>query len=72
MDIAYNKDTLYVYLDEDLDKEAMDSLETKIDRIMDTYEIERLVVETRKENSEHIHEFEWNYNKRHKNKVVIK
>ncbi|HBA37418.1 MAG TPA: hypothetical protein DCY94_01715 [Firmicutes bacterium] len=71
MDIAYNKDTLYVYLDDrdDVDYEA---LERRVDDIMRSYEIERLVVDSKGKENEHLHEFEWNYNKRHRNRVVIK
>lgn len=72
MDIAYNKDTLYVYLDEPIEKNDFKDLEERVDYIMSAYEIERLVIESKGEASEHLHEFEWNYNKRHRNRVVIK
>lgn len=72
MDILYNKDTLYVDLGDESANIDFEELEIRVDRIMDSYLIERLVVTSRGEPGEHIHNFEWNYNKRHKNKVVVR
>ena len=71
MDIIYKKDTLYVYLDEKVDQEVVDTLESRVDNIMDTYNIENLVINTRSR-SRHLHEFETKYNSRHQSKVIIK
>ncbi len=68
MDIEYKKQTLYVYLNEDVDVERM---QNKVENIMDTYEINNLVIHTKGE-KKHLHEFEWNYNTKHKTKVIIK
>lgn len=72
MNIAYNKDTLYVYLDGHQGEVDFDMLEKRVDDIMSAYEIESLVIESGGYSKKHMHEFEWNYNKRHRNKVVVK
>lgn len=72
MDIEYRKDTLYVHLNENIDKDKIESLETKVDNIMKTYDIGNLVINTRGKGREHLHEFEWKYNSRHRTNVIIK
>lgn len=72
MDIIYKKDTLYVYIDEAINEELVDTLESRVDHIMGTYNIENLVINAKDRNSLHFHEFETKYNSRHKSKVVIK
>lgn len=72
MDIIYKKDTLYVYLDESLDDARMSALESRIDHIMSTYNIEHLVVKSADERSESLERFENKFNARHHSKMIIK
>lgn len=75
MDIIYRKDTLYVYLKEDIDSEKMRILESRVNNIMGTYNIENLVIATDDVNDDadiHLHEFERNFNRSHRKKVIIK
>lgn len=72
MDIIYKKDTLYVYLDEEVDEQGMSALEDKVDGIMSTYNIENLVIDTHRTNQAHLRRFESSYNSRHRSRVVIK
>lgn len=75
MDIIYRKDTLYVYLKEEIDEEKIRTLESRVDNIMGTYNIENLVISTNENIEEadvHLHEFESKFNSRHRKKVIIK
>ncbi len=75
MDIIYRKDTLYVYLKEIPDEEIIKTLESRVDNIMVTYNIENLVIATSEQSDEsdiHLHEFESKFNRRHRKKVIIK
>lgn len=72
MDIIYKKDTLYVYLDERLNEDVMRTLESRVNNIMGTYNIENLVINTKEKSTEHLHEFESKYNSKHRSKVIIK
>ncbi len=71
MNIVYRKDKLYVYLEsheEGIDSEAA----RRLDNIMKNYDIEDLVIEARGKSRKHLHEFEKNYNSKHKSNVIIK
>ena len=75
MDIIYRKDTLYVYLREIPDEDIIKTLESRVDNIMGTYNIENLVISTGEQSDEsdvHLHEFESKFNSRHRKKVIIK
>lgn len=75
MDIIYRKDTLYVYLRETPDAEMIKTLESRVDNIMGTYNIENLVIATNEPEEKidiHLHEFENKFNSRHSKKVIIK
>ncbi len=72
MDIIYKKDTLYVYLDDSDDSEAVGTLEDKVDHIMSTYNIDNLVINTKDDSREDIQEFESKFNSKHRSKVIIK
>jgi hypothetical protein len=68
MDIIYRKDTLFVNLEK---SDNMDTMEKRVNSIMDVYKIENLVVNTNG-NDFYLDNFEKNYNKSHKSKVFIK
>lgn len=71
MNIIYRKNTLYVYLKEEIDPLLVETLEDRVNNIMGTYDIENLVIKTNGQQSAHFHEFESRYNSRHKSKVII-
>ncbi len=72
MDIIYRKDTLYVYVEDELDENLVGRLERRVDNIMARYGIERVVVDTRGQRPEFMHVFERRFNSRHKSKVIVK
>ncbi len=72
MDIIYKKGTLYVYLEEGMNARTLRNLETRVEKIMSTYGIDNLVVDTLGENQEYMELFESRFNRRHKSKVIIK
>jgi hypothetical protein len=72
MDIIYRKDTLYVYLDESLDSDIVRTMESRVNNIMSTYNIENLVINTNDSPDSHLLDFQTKYNSSHKSKVVIK
>lgn len=72
MDIIYKKDTLYVYIREDLTCKKLERLERRADKIMETYGIEKLVVDTGRKKDELLSDFEHRYNARHRMKVVVR
>lgn len=72
MDLVYKKDTLYVYLDEDLNDEIIYSLENRVNSIMGLYDIDNLVINSKDKNVQKFVDFEKRYNKKHKSKMIIK
>ena len=72
MDLVYKKDTLYVYLDEELDEDVVNSLEHRVDSIMGLYDIDNLVINSKDKNIDMFSNFEKRYNKKHKSKMIIK
>ena len=72
MNINYRRDTLYVILEENLNEESVNTVENRVDNIMDTFNIENLVINARKMSPVHFRQFEENFRSRHENKVVIK
>ena len=75
MDIIYRKDTLYVYLRELPNEKNIETLESIVDNIMGTYNIENLVIATDESNEEsdvHLNKFESKFNSRHRKKVIVK
>lgn len=72
MDLVYKKDTLYVYLDEVLDKEVVTQLENRVDSIMSLYDIDNLVINSRDRDIHKFLDFEKRYNQKHKSKMIIK
>lgn len=72
MDIIYKKDTLYVYLEEELNFRVLCNLENQIVRIMEDYGINNLVIDTFGENREYMDFFKSRFNRRHNMKVMIK
>lgn len=72
MDIIYKKDTLYVYLEEELNFRVLCNLENQIVRIMEDYGINNLVIDTFGENREYMDFFKSRFNRRHNIKVMIK
>lgn len=72
MNIFYKKDTLYVTLDELVDREVIDTVESRVNAIMSSYNIPNLVIDTNGQNVEHFKEFEQRYNHGHSSKVIIK
>lgn len=72
MDIIYRKDTLYVYIDEVVDEHVVRKLERNVENIMETYNINNLVVDTNNQSRIHFHGFESRYNSKHKPKMIIK
>ena len=71
MNIVYRKNTLYVYLYEEIDSNLVDTIENRVNNIMGTYDIENLVIKTNGQYGTHFLEFENRYNSRHKSKVII-
>lgn len=71
MNIIYRKNTLYVYLQEEIDSYLVDTLEDRVNNIMGSYDIENLVIKTNGKHGGHFHEFESRYNSKHKSKVII-
>lgn len=71
MKIIYRKNTLYVYLDEDFDKNSFKRLENKIDNIMGIYNISNLVLNS-KCDEKTMKEFEVKYNSHHKSPIIIR
>lgn len=72
MDIAYNKDTLYVYLNDEVTEELINEMQEKVEEIMRVYKIEKLIVKAEENERVHLHGFEWDYNLKHRTKVIIK
>lgn len=71
MNIIYRKNTLYVYLQEEINSHVVDTLEDRVNNIMGSYDIENLVIKTNGKHGAHFHEFESRYNSKHKSKVII-
>lgn len=72
MDLVYKKDTLYVYLDEKLDEEVVNSLEQRVNSIMSAYDIGNLVIDSKDKSLDKLINFEKRYNKKYKSKMIIK
>lgn len=72
MNIFYKKDTLYVTLDELVDREVIDTVESRVNAIMSSYNIPNLVIDTNGQNTDHFKEFEQRYNHKHNSRVIIK
>lgn len=72
MNIIYKGDTLYVFLEENLNRRVVSTLENRVDNIMDAYNIENLVINTKNKLPRHSHRFEEKLNSRYDSKVVIK
>ncbi len=72
MNIIYRKNTLYVYMNENIDKHNLSTMEERINHIMGTYDIDNLVINTYGNDIEGLYEFENRYNSRHKSRVIIK
>ena len=72
MNLVYKKDTLYVYLDEDLNGDVVNSLEQRVNSIMSSYDIDNLVIDSKDKNITKLVDFEKRYNQKHKSKMIIK
>lgn len=72
MNIVYRKNTLYVYLNERIDREVLESMEQKVNNIMRIYDIDNLVIQTCKEDEEYLNNFVSRYNRLHKSNVIVK
>lgn len=72
MEIVYRKDTLYVYIDEEVTKELVEDLKRRTETIMDTYGIDNLVVDTHKNASSLLSDFAVKYNTCHRSKMILK
>ena len=68
----YKKDTLYVYVDEPLTGETIRTMENRVNDIMDRYDIENLVVDSKNKSDIYLHEFEKRHNSKYRSKVIIK
>jgi len=47
-------------------------METRVNDIMDRYDIDNLVIESREKSYKHFHEFEKRHNSKYRSKVIIK
>lgn len=56
---------------DEIDREAVDRMEDRINNIMGSYDIDNLVIRTNGRANEHFHDFESRYNSEHKSKVII-
>lgn len=72
MNLVYKKDTLYVYLDEVIDDDVVNSLEQRVNSIMSSYDIDNLVINSKDKNINKFIDFEKRYNQKHKSKMIIK
>jgi hypothetical protein len=72
MNIIYRKNTLYVYVNEEVNDELIDSMENRVNNILGCYDIDNLVINTGGESRDHFNDFESRYNQNHKYKVIIK
>ena len=72
MNIIYRKNTLYVYLPENIDNPLLNRMEDRINNIMGTYNIDKLEIRTTEDNHSHLRDFESRYNRTHDSSIVIK
>jgi len=72
MNIIYRKNTLYVYLNENIDAPLAHKVEDRINNIMGTYSIDNLVIRTNGQNAGALRDFEFRYNSTHSTRMTIK
>ena len=72
MNIIYRKNTLYVYVRENIDAPLVSKMEDRINNIMGTYNIDNLVIRTNGQNIEGLKGFEHRYNMAHSHNLIIK
>lgn len=72
MDIIYKKDTLYVYLDDEISEDMIYTVEDKINTIMGTYKISNLVIKPGNLDTKLFEPFRKRYNQNHKTNMIIK
>ena len=72
MNIIYRKNTLYVYLKENLDEALAHKIEDRVNNIMGTYNIDNLVIRTNGQNNSILSDFEIRYNNAHNSRMIIK
>lgn len=72
MNIIYRKNTLYVYMRENITESLVNQMEDRVNNIMGTYDIDNLVINTNGAGLDHFHDFESRYNSSHRSRVIIK
>ena len=72
MNIIYRKNTLYVYLKENIDGPLVARVEDRINNIIGSYDIDNLVIKTRGQDISALKGLESRYNANHTSHLTIR
>lgn len=72
MNIVYRKDTLYVYVVDEIDYDLIERMERQVGKILERYKIDNLVLDVKEKNNELIEQFCRRYNVKYRKKILVR